>query len=104
LTEILIDYQNKRIRLTEERRSHILQHSEVRELEAEFGKVLKTPEFVVQSRTDDNVNLYYRYYLKTQVGDKWLCVVVKDIVDDSFILTAYLTDKIKTGEIIWQKQ
>ncbi len=104
MTKTLIDYQNKRIRLTDERLTHILQHPEVKELGSEIERVLLNPEFVVCSKTDVNVSLYYRYYLKTQVGDKWLCVVVKDLVDDSFVLTAYLTDKIKAGEIIWQKR
>lgn len=41
--------------------------------------------------------------LDTQVGDKWLCVVVKHLENDAFVVTAYLTDKPKTGEIVWQK-
>ena len=104
MTKILIDYQNKQIRLTDERLAHILQHPEVKALESEIEKGLLKPEFVVCSKTDVNVSLYYRYYLKTKVGDKWLCVVVKDVEYDRFVLTAYLTDKIKTGEVIWQKQ
>ena len=36
-----------------------------------------------------------------RVGDKWLCVVVKYTADDAFVLTAYLTDKLKKGEQLW---
>jgi len=43
----------------------------------------------------------YRYYYRTIVGDKWLCVVVKYLVEDAFVLTAYLTDKPKRGMKLW---
>jgi hypothetical protein len=41
--------------------------------------------------------------MQTQVGGKWLCVVVKYLPDDAFVITAYFTDKVKTGEILWPK-
>jgi hypothetical protein len=45
--------------------------------------------------------LYYRYYLRTVVGGKYLCVVVKVLEADAFVLTAYLTDRIKRGVTLW---
>jgi len=30
-----------------------------------------------------------------------LCVVVKTFDADAFVLTAYLTDRIKEGEVLW---
>jgi hypothetical protein len=35
------------------------------------------------------------------VGDKWLCVVVKYAVNDAFVVTASLTDKLKKGKPLW---
>ena len=64
--------------------------------------VLKTPEVVRQSRSDSRVYLYYRFYEQTIVGAKWLCVVIKDNSDDAFIITAYLTDKLKQGLELWR--
>jgi hypothetical protein len=43
----------------------------------------------------------YRYYLRTIVGGKYLCTVVKVSETDAFVLTAYLTDRIKRGETLW---
>ena len=59
------------------------------------------PVGVVQSLSDPGVRLYYRFYVGTLVGDKFLCVVVKLDADDAFVLTAYLTDEIKKGTEIW---
>jgi hypothetical protein len=43
-------------------------------------------------------------YSTTPVTDKHLCVVIKASVSDLFIITAYFTDAIKRGEILWKKK
>jgi hypothetical protein len=48
-----------------------------------------------------HAHLYYRFNRGTRLGDKYLCVVVKFPDQDAFVLTAYLTDKIKRGIPIW---
>ena len=35
------------------------------------------------------------------VGDKYLCVVVKVQAEDAFVVTAYMTDKVKKGNVLW---
>lgn len=100
----LRDYQGRAVRLTDERLAHILEHPEMAALESALAETLAHPSLVVQSRTDPAAELSYRYFLGTQVGDKWLCVVVKYSPDDAFILTAYLTDKPKEGEQLWPKK
>jgi hypothetical protein len=47
------------------------------------------------------VKLFYEFYAQTVVGGKWICVVVKYGENDAFVVTAYLTDKPKTGEDLW---
>jgi hypothetical protein len=56
---------------------------------------------VIESLSDPEARLYYRFYLGTRVGDKWVCVVVKVAGEDAFVLTAYLTDRIKRGRQVW---
>ena len=51
--------------------------------------------------SDPQARLYYRFYFRTIVGSKYLCVVVKMLDDDAFVLTAYLTDRIKKGVVLW---
>ena len=100
---ILHDYQGRAVRLTDERLAHILEHPEMQGLEQAIEDTLLTPARVVQSLSDPGARLYYRYYVGSVAGDKFLCVVVKfDIdTDDAFVLTAYLTDEIKKGTEIW---
>ncbi len=98
---ILTDYQNRSIRLTNERLAHILTHPEMAGMESLIADTLKTPKLVRKSRSDNNAELFYRFYTQTLIGDKWLCVVVKYLDDDAFVVTAYFTDKPKKGDDLW---
>jgi len=98
LVKILNDYKNDPVRLTDERISHIEKHAELQGMEDQIEEALKEPDLVIRGH---DVNLNYRYY-NTRVGNKWLCVVVKYSVDDAFVLTAYLTNRVKKGEILWK--
>ncbi len=84
----LTDCFGHRIRLTDERLSHILEHAEMRGMPGQIERVLQHPELVRQSRTDVAVNLFYRFYAQTTLGGKWLCVVAKYGREDAFIVTA----------------
>lgn len=98
---ILIDYEGRAVRLTEERLAHLLEHPEMHDLESALVETLRHPLLVIESLTDLSVRLNYRFYIGTRVGDKWLCVVVKYAPEDAFVLTAYLTDKPKKGTRRW---
>ena len=73
-------------------------------MDGEIERVLHTPTEVRLSRADDNVKLFYEFYSRTLVGGKWLCVVVKYLPGDAFVITAYLTDSLKAGETVWPKK
>lgn len=91
------------VRLTDERLEHILGHPEMKGLGAEIERVLIQPQTVIRSRWDHGVRLFYEFYAQTIVGGKWLCVVVKYLPEDAFVVTAYLTDQLKGGETLWPK-
>ncbi|MGH7814613.1 MAG: hypothetical protein ACREQI_11515 [Candidatus Binataceae bacterium] len=99
--KIIYDYQGRPVRLTEERLVHILDHPEMAGMASAIEETVAHPERVVQSRSDDAARLYYRFYPTTRAGGKFVCVVVKAGPADSFLLTAYLTDKIKKGKPLW---
>jgi hypothetical protein len=58
----------------------------------------------VESFSDPQARLYYRFYFGTIVGDKYVCVIVKVTGDDAFALTAYLTNRIRRGVVIWPRE
>jgi hypothetical protein len=99
------DIYNRQIRLTDERQEHIeADHPEMSgQIDKIQGTLLK-PERIARSRTDSDVELFYRHYEVTPVTEKYLCVVVKVLIDDVFIITAYLTDTIKGGEVLWERK
>jgi|SRR3990172_3744958 len=99
--KLLRDFRGAHVRLTDERLAHIFEHPEMAGMETAIEETLSKPERVVQSASGPEALLYYRFYTSTRVGGKFLCVVVKSIRGNSFILTAYLTDKMKLGESLW---
>lgn len=99
------DFNDRNVRISEERFGHF--ENDHPEMAGQVDKVAETllqPDVVVRSRTDSEVELFYRHYLMTPVGEKYMCVVVKVKVDDAFILTAYFTDTIKKGDVLWKEQ
>ena len=102
--KILHDYRGMPVRLTDERLAHILGHPEMSEMEPAIAETLQDPGSVIRSRSDEQARPYYRFYPETAVGEKFMCVVVKVRQEDAFVLTAYLTDKLKRGEIIWSAE
>jgi hypothetical protein len=69
-----------------------------------IAETLAVPDKTVRSRTDETVELFYKHYPSTPVTQKFLCVVVKTLSCDNFIITAYYSDTIKRGKILWEKK
>ncbi|MBI1742170.1 hypothetical protein HYR54_03780 [Candidatus Acetothermia bacterium] len=89
--------------MTEERWEHIKTEHPI--MVGKLKKIEETtiePDVIKSSSYDPQVVLFYRFYSKIERG-KYLAVVVKWSQLRSFILTAYLTDKIKQGAIVWEK-
>ena len=99
----LSDVWGNSVSLTEERRAHLLEHPEMQGQEDKLAETLLEPEVVIQSQSDDAVRLFHRFYRRLAIEDKYLCVVVKYMEDSVFIITAYFTDKVKRGEVLWKK-
>ena len=56
-------------------------------------QTLRDPEQVRRSRKDSSVFLYYR-----KRHSHYCCVVAKHLNGDGFVVTTYITDRIKVGE------
>jgi len=100
------DFLHRKIRITNERIDHI--EAVHPEMSGQVDKIIETmtqPDWLIRSKTDLAVELFYRYYINTPVGDKYMCVVIKNQgnIDSIFMITAYYTDSVKKGEVIWKK-
>ncbi|MGH9455314.1 MAG: hypothetical protein ACRD2O_15240, partial [Terriglobia bacterium] len=67
-------------------------------------ETLRASEIVVESLHDPSARLYYRFCRRTMVGGKYLCGVVKGTKRDAFVITVYLTDRVKKGRTLWPKK
>lgn len=63
--------------------------------------VLFTPDLVKISKKDRFVHLYYKFYSDIFNG-KYLLIVTQSKIRR--IITIYVTDKIKVGEVLWPQK
>ena len=99
------DYEGRDVILSDSAEAHILDgHYEIRELGLLYeviGETLASPDLVV------NRNLalhYYRMYYDTPINDKFAHVVVVRYEGGWDVRTAFPTDKIQAGVVIWERE
>jgi len=90
----------KRIRTT---KSHwdlitLRKHPEMQGLERQVILTLADPLAVRLSQEDDQVFLYYRRYQR-----HFVVVVCRHFNGQGFVITSYLTNRLKEGTAIWLK-
>lgn len=102
--KIFEDIFRRKIRLTEERILHITTRTEMVEQEGKIEETLKNPDIVRHSIWDKDVHLYYKLYGKTPLGQKYLLVGIKISNGEGFVITAFFTDRIKNGEVLWKRE
>ncbi len=101
---IVKDYAGRDVRITDERVRHFVKRLTKAGMFEFVEDALANPDFVIESASDSKANLSYRFYRGTRVGDKYLCVVVKYDGDDAYVLTAYPSDQVKKGRLIWERR
>ena len=84
--------------LTAERKGHVLKaHPELKAHLKKLYNVLSDPDQIRRSRFDENVLLFYKFFASIKDG-KYINVTVKIGQERNFILTSYITDRIRAGE------
>lgn len=88
-------YLGKKIRVTKAYWNKIIEtkHRIMKGKENIVKETLKNPSELRVSKKDPNVFLYYK-----KLNEKYSCVVAKHLNGYGFILTTYITDRIKIGE------
>ncbi len=77
----------------------LIKHPDLEDLLDLVKETLSNPEQIRRSKSDANVLLFYL----TKRSERWVVAVAKRLNDEGFLITAYQTDAIKEGEIIWHK-
>ncbi|HIH21003.1 TPA: DUF4258 domain-containing protein [Candidatus Micrarchaeota archaeon] len=90
----------KKVRVTEAYWNFIitLKHPTMTGKENLAMKTLADPDEIRQSSRDKSVFLYYK-----KQDAYWACVVCKHLNGEGFIITTYITDRIKEGNRVWKK-
>lgn len=101
--KVYFEIREKMGRLIRTTRSHwdlisMLKHPEIEGKESEVKQCLSNPVEIRKSSEDPDVYLYYASYMTY-----YICVVARHLNGDGFIITAYITDKIKEGESVWKR-
>ncbi|MBI5392377.1 DUF4258 domain-containing protein [Candidatus Woesearchaeota archaeon] len=98
-TDLIIDSKlNKKVIITKKRLELItkIKHPIMHGKEENIIDALRNPDEIRQSISDNSVLLYYKKIEKYSI-----CAVVSINNNQGFIITAYITDRIKEGKIIY---
>ncbi|GAB4144534.1 MAG: hypothetical protein Fur0021_01190 [Candidatus Promineifilaceae bacterium] len=60
---------------------------------------LQNPNKIRQNKSNPDVYLFYK---PKRIG-RWVCAVPRRLDGEGFLITAYLTDAVKEGELLWPK-
>jgi hypothetical protein len=74
-------------------------HPDLEELEELVTLTLASPDEIRRSSRDAGVLLFYRQ----RQEKRWVVAVARRLNGDGFLITAYQTDGIKEGEMLWLK-
>ena len=93
----------KVIRLDDYRWRHVLAHPEMDNQLSKVEETLVDPDEVRESVRSSSVWLFYKLYAETPASRKYLLVAAQVLDGEGFIVTAFFTDKVKRGDLIWKK-
>ena len=91
MTDVVTSKHGILIRLTDERWSHITEeHGELADLRDAVLKTVAEPERILAGGEEELLAVR-----QVEVG-KWMIVVYRELRDDGFIITAFLTRRIRS--------
>ena len=94
------DPQGREVRLTEDCYTfHILiEHPDLSDV-SEIARTIRTPDYIAQDALDSERLVYYRTYRRRP--QRWM---IKVVVEQEEVVTAYRVKRLKQGEtILWRR-
>jgi hypothetical protein len=79
-------------------RKVVAQHPVMADRIEDVKRTLTTPEEIRLSTTDEGVYLFY-----TADEKRFVCAVARQTNGEGFLITAYPTDKVKQGKVVWTR-
>jgi len=77
-----------------------IKHPYLKGMKSDAIATLEAPDFIRRSKVDEDVYLFYRE-IKYNNKNYHMCVVANK--GKGFVITIYITDRIKEGVQIWEK-
>ncbi len=76
-----------------------IKHPAMAGREEDVKRTLEDPDEIRQSKSDENVYLFYR----AERAKRWICAVSRQTDEEGFLITTYPTDAIKEGVQVWHR-
>jgi hypothetical protein len=95
---VLMDFQDRAIRLTDERRRHIAECTEPTADLAAIRDTLARPEVMTEAFHHPELRLFYRIYSRRSPDERMFHVVVKVRGYDMLVVTAFFGKEMSWGE------
>ena len=96
-------YLGRAVELTDERERHIrADHSELPpSLSGYIAGTLGSPDLITRKRPNDGTVHFYRWYY--DLNEYMVVIVVVDPGPRAWIITAHISNRVRRGEILWQR-
>lgn len=99
---VLMDFQDRAIRLTEERQKHIAEFTESVANLAAIRETLRQPDVMTEAFHHPELRLFYRIYSRHSREERHFHVVVKVRGYDMLVVTAFFGKDINWGGKRWK--
>ena len=92
----IIDRHGRKIHLSMERWKHIIHdHPEMLTKLEEIKDIVRNPLIIKESKDDESVNHYYKYFKNLKQKARYLLVSVKYLNKHGYVITSFYVDKIR---------
>jgi hypothetical protein len=99
---VLMDFQDRAIRLTEERQKHIADFTEPAANLASIRETLRQPDVMTEAFHHPELRLYYRIYSRRSPDERNFHVVVKVRGYDMLVVTAFFGKQLQWEGNRWK--
>lgn len=98
---VLMDFQDRAIRLTDERQKHIVEFTEPAADLSAIRSTLRQPDVMTEAFHHPELRLFYRIYSRRYPDERNFHVVVKVRGYDMLVVTAFFGKEVNWGGKRW---